>query len=201
MMLDYVERCENMKKKLLIIGIVICVLIALFYLFVISGAFLMLTYFAPNPPEPEITYGEFPFVLTYELDGEIKTIEDVVICEYDGIEWTNSGSKERKWKLYIKSTGKEMISLKDLSNENDFTDWGNQVLELCSYPGHAEYYMNDPDSYFNRLPEEDNMIDYLYITPEGKKGYSAFTADEALERYNIRIIKWEYSKQIENSYK
>ena len=54
---------------------------------------------------------------------------------------------------------------------------------------------------FNRLPEEDNMIDYLYITPEGKKGYSAFTADEALERYNIRIIKWEYSKQIENSYK
>ena len=66
MMLDYVERCENMKKKLLIIGIVICVLIALFYLFVISGAFLMLTYFAPNPPKPEITYAEFMKLLTSE---------------------------------------------------------------------------------------------------------------------------------------
>ncbi len=61
--------------------------------------------------------------------------------------------------------------------------------------------MHDPDSYMNRLPEEDNMIDYLYITPEGKKGYSAFGADEAYERYNIRIIKWEYSKQIENTYR
>ena len=82
-----------MKKKLLIIAIAIFVLIALFYLFVISGAFLTLTYFAPNPLKPEITYGEFPFTLTYELDGEIKTIEDVVVCEYDGIEWTNSGNK------------------------------------------------------------------------------------------------------------
>ena len=97
------ERCGNMKKKMLIIGIVICVLLALFYLFVISGAFLMLTYFAPNPPKPEIKYGEFPFVFVYELDGEIKTIEDTIVCEYDGIQWTNSGNKKRKWKSHLKS--------------------------------------------------------------------------------------------------
>ena len=26
----------------------------------------------PNPPEPEVKYGEFPFKLVYEVDGEQK---------------------------------------------------------------------------------------------------------------------------------
>ena len=41
----------------------------------------MLTYFAPNPPKPEITCGEFPFTLTYELDG--KTYHCPKFAAYD----------------------------------------------------------------------------------------------------------------------
>ena len=80
-----------MKKTLIItaitaaiIGIVVCVLIVLYYLSVISGAFLMFNYFAPNPPKPEIKYCEFPFSLTYEVDGEIKRIYVCAKCLRDG---------------------------------------------------------------------------------------------------------------------
>ena len=76
-----------MKGKIfLIIGIVllsVIILVGAFYLFVLSGAIFM---FNSNPPAPEITYGEFPIKVTCEINGEIKVIEDTVICEFDGFE-------------------------------------------------------------------------------------------------------------------
>lgn len=68
-----------MKKVFLIIGIVILSLIILVgavYLFVLSGAIFS---FGSNPPKPEITYGEFPISITYEIDGQTKVIDDTVI--------------------------------------------------------------------------------------------------------------------------
>lgn len=37
-----------------------------------------------NPLKPEITYGEFPFHLKYEINGVDAEIQDILICEYDG---------------------------------------------------------------------------------------------------------------------
>lgn len=37
----------------------------------------------PAPPIPEITYGEFPFRLEYEKNGERFIIEDTIIAEFD----------------------------------------------------------------------------------------------------------------------
>ena len=59
----------------------------------------------PNPPEPEVTYGEFPFEIVYEIDGEIFTINDVYVCEYRGIALSEASGKCRSWKGYIKSSG------------------------------------------------------------------------------------------------
>ena len=187
-----------MKKKLLIIGIVICVLIAMFYLFVISGAFLMLTYFAPNPPEPEITYGEFPFVLTYELDGEIKTIEDTIICEYDGIEWTNSGSKERKWKSHLKSGNKGIVLLK--------VDDGEMSYEISTTAGLPEYYMNDhrygnDREDYERMMHDERYLGYTEIK-DGKTVVKSISMEkeEVYERFKLRIVERKYSKPIENKF-
>ncbi len=189
--------------KKIIIAVIALILLCIIGFLIITFPWWMLflgTVFQPNPPSPEITYGEFPFYLEYQINEDVYIIEDILVCEFDGFENLGTGGKIRKWKEYVKSTGKGMISLQDLSNADDFTDWGTQVLELCFDPGCAEYYMNDPDSFLNRVPEYD-WIDYLYLTPEGEKGYSGFKTDEAIERYNIRIIKWEYSKPIENTYK
>lgn len=38
----------------------------------------------PNPPQPTIKHGQFPFRLEYELNGQRKIIEDTLICEFDG---------------------------------------------------------------------------------------------------------------------
>ena len=80
-------------------------------------------------PRPEITYGEFPFTLTYELDGEIKTIEDTIICEFDGFEAIGESGKYRKWKTYLKS-GNERLTLLDLRPLGEVNQFGQTILEL-----------------------------------------------------------------------
>jgi hypothetical protein len=191
-----------MKRKhiVLTIGIVllsVVIIIGGWYLFVISGAVFSLM---PNPPKPEITYGEFPISITVDINGEEKVVEDTVICEFDGVENLGSGGKRRKWKIYMKSTGERMVTLYDLRTSNEFTEWGTQVLELCFDPGNAEYFMGDiGDS--QREGSLGKWIDYLYSTPEGETGYSAFDLDEAWEKYKIKIISWKISPPIQNSFK
>jgi hypothetical protein len=83
------------KKATIIITIVICVPMipwALIYL----GAL-----FSPNPPLPEIRYGEFPFRLEYEINGERFIMEDTVVCEFDGIGVDGGRGKYLKWKTYL----------------------------------------------------------------------------------------------------
>lgn len=58
---------------------------------------------SPNPPRPEITYGEFPFSLEYEINGHRKVIEDTLIGEYDGIGMNEGIGKYRKWKWRLAS--------------------------------------------------------------------------------------------------
>lgn len=138
-----------MKKVPIIIGIVIAVatiliavaaiLYGILYVFVLSGAIFL---FNPNPPAPDITYGEFPFRLVYEIDGETKVIEDTVICEFDGFKNMGSAGNKRVWKSQLKS-GKEHITLLDLRPLQEIDEYGHTVLELTFYWGNAEYYMGD----------------------------------------------------------
>ena len=158
----------------------------------------MLTYFAPNPPDPEIKYGEFPFVITYEVDGEIKTIEDTVICEYDGIEWTNSGSKERKWKSYLKSGNKGIVLLK--------VDDGKMSYEISTTAELPEYYMNDhrygnDREDYERMLHDERYLGYREIK-DGKTVIKSISMEkeEVYERFKLRIIERKYSKPIENKF-
>lgn len=130
MLLNDVERCENMKKTLLIIGIAICVLIASFYLFVLSGAFSI---FMPKPPEPQITYGEFPFSITYEVDGEIKIYEDTLVCEFDGFKHYGTGGVRREWKSHLKSGNMNVYLLK--------TSDAELTYEISTHAGLPEYFI------------------------------------------------------------
>ena len=191
-----------MKKMFIIIGIVITVLliIALLFGFMVWFAFGGGIYFLPNPPKPTITYGEFPFRLEYEKNGNIEVIEDTIICEFDGFNVEGENGKYRKWKIYVKSTGERMIVLYDLRTNDIFTEWGSQVLELCFDPGNAEYYMGDVGGR-ERKGSLGHWIDYLYILPDGKTGYSSLELDEAWEKYKFRLISWEPSPPINNIFK
>jgi len=169
-------------------------LYALFFIFVVSGAFVSFTSWSP-PSTPEIKYGEFSCRLEYELDGETKVIEDVIICEFDGFKRLGSGGKYRNWKKSLES-GDEYMTLLDLRPLNEITETGNQLLELYFPYGSAEYYMENGSGKDALL----DMIGILYETPEGKIGHSGYTPEEAWEEYEIRIISWESDPPIENRF-
>jgi len=124
-----------MKKVFLVTGIAIMVIVLfvlLWFLFVVTGVFSI---FMPNPPKPEITYGEFPISITYEVNGEVKIIEDTVICEFDGFESRGTAGKFRVWKAYLKS-GNERLTLLRVNN-------GESAFEVCLSYGLPDYYMGD----------------------------------------------------------
>lgn len=187
-----------MKKVLIIISIVIVIaviLIGILYLFVLSGAIFM---FNSNPPAPEVTYGEFPFRLTYEIDGKIKVIEDTIICEFDGFKNMGSAGNYRVWKTYLKS-GNEKLTLLDLRPLEETNEFGQTMLEMFFSYGSGEYYMGDEQRY-NHKPEIRDYVEYEYQNADGTTGGSSYKADVAYEKYGIRLISWESSPPIENKF-
>ncbi len=183
-----------MKKFFLILGIIGGALLTPLYLFVVSGAFAILM---PNPPEPQIKYGEFLFTITYEIDGEIKTYEDILICEYAGIEDLGTAGKYRKWSKRLKS-GNERIVL--LQGKED-----NSSFQLCAdAPTFPEYFMGDFSGWRSKDEYETTMKDerdLSYIQQhDGVETGSVMQKDEAWRKYRIRIISIEFPPPIENTF-
>ncbi|WP_407872243.1 hypothetical protein [Paenibacillus sp. P36] len=140
----------------------------------------------PNPPRPEITYGEFPFRLKYEINGNQKVIEDTLICEFDGFGADEGRGKYRKWKRKLAS-GNERITLLKVDS----------ATEIYFTAGRTEYYMGDP-YYANSNSSFPNAS---VVKKEGAMSKDSFLkADELLKQYNIRLISWDVSPPIKNNF-
>ena len=170
-----------LKASLLIILILyVLVLVLPFVLIDLHSLFL------PNPPKPVITYGEFPFKLVYEINGEQKVIEDTVICKYDGI-GIGSGSKYRKWKSRLASGNKEVVLMK--VNNSKY------IYYIYGYP---DEYMGDLQFY---EPFEASFPNANIYGEGGSRMNRLISADELLSEYGIKLISWEPSSPIVNSFK
>ena len=149
----------------------------------------------PNPPEPQIQYAEFPFTLVYEIDGEVITVQDSYVCEFAGFSW-NEGRMEkfRTWKKHLKSNPAEEAVL--LTTDGDAKIYCNFI--------NPQYHMGDVDEFIGNDLSNYNPrpIVYRYVFPNETGGYSAtLIEDEELwEKYKIRIIRFEISDPIENSF-
>jgi len=172
------------KKTVLILCIILCVvLLPIAYVAYVSLPWILLfigNALSSNPPEPVITYGEFPFRLEYKIDGETSVVEDVVICEYVGVTNPGIGDKRRAWKNRLKSNQ----SLSIVIFENDDT-------EINVYVGDAAYYMDE--LLFSIKPQWNVIVDGLAVNQSRKQ--------EVLEKYNVEIVNFEFSEPIKNSYK
>ena len=139
-------------------------------------------------PRPEIKNGEFDFTVTYEFNGEFKTVSGVYVCEYDGIDWVLDGVSHRDWVGYIKDgTTDECIKLATTE------DGGIVELNLHFNPGH---FMGD--SYY----EDDEPFEpWITVRIEDEEGLSFENdADLIAELYGARIISYEYDEPIENTF-
>lgn len=157
-------------------------LISLFLSFI-----FMLAYWGSGT-KPEIKEGEFDFVLTYEVDGEIGTIEGTYVCKFEKVEYFIDGV-DREWTGYIK--GHE----RDTAYALKTTDEGIIKVELDLSP---EYFMSDPFYKSNINADEPKPEPYLYITEvesELEYKFNYYEGDD------VKIISYEYDPPIENTYK
>ena len=171
-------------KKALIAFLVVLSIPVIFVTIVSLPWLLMLvcSVFEPNPPVPEITSGEFPFCLEYRIGDETFIVEDVVMCEYDGIGFGDNG-KFLKWKKWVASTGEEDLLLLTEENKKIF----------CTV-GKADYYMG-------KTQEKELPKPKIYMEKQ-ENSITISSADPAeLAKYDIEIIDYEFSQPIENQFK
>lgn len=180
-----------MRRLYIVMGIVIAVLlvIAILVSFVIgflSGGFL------PSPPKPKITHGEFPFRLVYEINGEIKVVEDVLICEYDGFGANAARGKYRQWKSYLSSGNTRITLFKNEEIEIFYTPNINHWEAGAFYMGDTEIYssINEvfPNAWYTSDFENKQVNSYI------------ISADEMWEKYKIKLISWKPSLPIQNTF-
>ena len=139
-------------------------------------------------PRPEVKEGEFNFTVTYEYNGEIKTVSGVYVCEYDGIDFALEGENHREWNGYIKDGNLEENIVIAIAE-----DGGIVELNLHFEPGR---FMGD--SYY----ENDEPFEpWITVRIEDEEGLSFENdADLIAEVYGARIISYEYDDTIENSF-
>jgi len=133
---------------------------------------------------PAVTYAEFPFEITYMLEGELITIEDVYVCEYKGWLYQFNGTR-REWKGYMKSTQEEYILVVD-HREN---------RKVVCIPGSPGYFMGD-DYYRNKYDEPTLLLlqyekDGIY-TEKLTRGWE--------EYYDVSLVSWTIADPIVNSF-
>lgn len=103
-----------MKKIMIGCGISLGIFV-LVIIIAITGLFLLLR--GEEQPPPQITTGEFPFVVEYEMNGETFVIEDTVVCEFAGYDFSAfTFNKPRTWDSYLKSRVEEKCVI--ISEEN-----------------------------------------------------------------------------------
>lgn len=131
-------------------------------------------------PEPTIKEGEFPFILSYEIDGAVITVEDIYVCEYTGIEWNKSSGYVRTWKGYLKSNGCEGVFI----TEDDH-------LKVYCYVGDPNYYMESG---------EGGGIPHLFYTHKDLLCTDIMTEEAVKSKYRIKILSWDFSDPIANTF-
>ena len=135
--------------------------------------------------KPTVTEQDFEFSITYELDGETVTIDDVYKAKYVG----NGGYADTKSRNYVgeignMGEGNVFFTLK--SDEN-----GRIVLHTNFY---ADYLMGDTEyGYFDNEPFQPQI--FYYDSQEIE-----YADSETLLSHGAKLISYEYPSPIENSF-
>ena len=135
--------------------------------------------------KPTITEGEFPFSITYEIDGETLTINDVYKVRYIG----NEGYANTKSRVYVGEIG-------DMGEENTIytiKQEGNTRIELLTHL-YADYLMGD--SKYDYFDDEDFEPRIYYYDSEDNEYHD----EETLFKQGVKLIDFDYPEPLENSF-
>ena len=169
-------------KKYLLLAILVFVIAALAFLWYASGGILGEILF-DRPSTPDIKHGEFPFELVYEYNNEQFTIQETIICDYQGISYAVDGGNYRDWDCYI-------------TNNNEY---GQYYIDKEKYPSLHIQVPLCPD-YYMGLPDAN----YEYITPyiffaDDTTGTTYYEQD-SIDSVGVKIISWNWESIPMNSH-
>ena len=136
--------------------------------------------------KPTVTEGEFPFSITYELDGKKVTVNDVYKVRYNG----NGGYADTKTRTYVGEIGNMGEGNTVYTLKKD----ANGRIELCTN-FYADYMMGDSEDadYFDVEPFEPRI--YYYDADENE-----YSDEETLAKQGVKLIDFEYPTPIQNSF-
>ena len=164
---------KNKKRLLPAIILAVAILAIVAYSVVSSVAF-----------RPAITEGAFPFSITYELDGETVTINDVYKAHYDG----NGGYADTKGRIYVGG----IVGLGEENTVYTLKSDENTRVELWTH-FYADYLMGDSEyDYFDDEPFEPRI--YYYDANE-----TEYHDEETLAAQGVKLISFAYPTPIENA--
>ena len=177
-----------MKKVIKVIVIIFIVLLLLVAIpFGLMGGFGMLKEaIFDKPDKPKEKHGEFPFVLVYEYQEEQITIEDTIICDFEGQSWSIDGGSKNDWKCVIEN-----------NEDNDigryYLDENKKAYFYIQVPLEAEYYMGlSPESYELAQP-------YIYYVDDST---GTMYYEQDLENLlGVKIVSWEYAEPLKDNVK
>ena len=171
-------------KKLFSLILAICLILSTF------SSCAAVYYLKYRPKQPVIKYGEFPYEITWQIDGQIYSKSSAYICEY--VETT---TMSRHWAGY----GRGAVPSDYLELHQD------GEVDICCYLGDPGYYMDD---------EEYRSVDYLpgdiiyRIDGMELELLSEEAGDEAdvllaemKEKYRDIIVSATFSDPIKNEFK
>lgn len=192
-----------MKKILTIIGIVFGSL--LFIIFVVVFLFWLAFggrfYFESGPQKPEKKQVEINFILKYRIHEIIKTLNDTMICEFDGFNIDEGRGKTRKWKYYYKNDHNHEIFELSSDNSNKSSKFPKIVLEnigskkILLGTGNAEYFLGEPDDIERPQLPSIQVYDIetgYYLSFDQKKAF--------LDECAFEIIEWDCDPPIKNNF-
>lgn len=176
----------NKKKRVIIIILIVMFLLASFIflgLNFLTGGILFEAIFN-RPSKPKQKTAEFPFTLVYEYNGEQFTVEESIVCEFEGISFSLEGGNSRDWNCYV------------TNNE----EYGQYYLDREKYPTlyiqiplNADYLMGAPNS----NPAYINP--YIFFT-EDSTGTTYYEEAE-IKSVGAKIISWKVAKPLVNNIK
>lgn len=167
------------NKKLVLPSIIIIVAILAIVAYTLIGNIAK---------KPVITEGEFPFSITYELDGETITIDDVYKVRYE----RNDGYADTKTRVYVGKIGNR----EEGDTSYTIKDYGQMKGYLCLYTYfHPEYMMGDSQEY-SYFDEDPFAPEIYYYDAEGQ----SYGDEETLAAHKVKLVSFEYPEPIENSF-
>ena len=173
------------KIAAFVVAAAVGIILLLWLVFYIGSCFMF-----PNPPLPTIRYGEFPFRLEYEINGERFIVEDTVICEFDGTELLfGAGYRALKWKSHLASGSEGSgVTLQIIDD----------TKKIVFTAGSPKYYMGysgmTPNDYWHYA------LKVFLIERSDTREITLFP-EQWYDEYNFKIISFEPSDPIQNTFK